>query len=185
MSYLLLALTVFGINLLPAFAPPTWAVLVLFKLNSAIPAIPLVLIGALSAGTGRYFLARATGLLRNRISLKQRANLHAASEVLNRKTSHHLVGLLLFALSPIPSAQLFEAAGIIGMRLVPLTLAFFAGRIVSYSIYVAGTSTLQTRGFGDLIMSALRSPWGIVLQIGLIYGIYLIMKIDWKKFLKN
>lgn len=185
MSYFYLALAVLGINLLPAFAPPTWAVLVLFKLNSAIPAIPLVLIGALSAGTGRYCLARATGLLRNRISLKQRANLHAASEVLNRKTSHHLVGLLLFALSPIPSAQLFEAAGLIGMRLLPLTVAFFAGRIVSYSIYVAGTSTLQTRGFGDLIMSSLSSPWGIVLQIGLIYGVYLIMKIDWKKFLKR
>ena len=185
MSYLYLALAVLGINLLPAFAPPTWAVLVLFKLNSAIPAIPLVLIGALSAGTGRYCLARATGLLRNRISLKQRANLHAASEVLNRKTSHHLVGLLLFALSPIPSAQLFEAAGLIGMRLVPLTLAFFAGRIVSYSLYVAGTTTLQARGFGELMKSSITSPLGIALQLGFLYGIYLLVKIDWKKFLKS
>ena len=100
-------------NLAPAFAPPTWSVLVLFKLNSHIPAVPLVAIGALAAGSGRYCLARATGLLRNRISEKQRANLEAASEVLNRKTSHHFLGLLLFALSPIPSAQLFEAAGLI------------------------------------------------------------------------
>lgn len=172
-------------NLAPAFAPPTWSVLVLFKLNSHIPAVPLVAIGALAAGSGRYCLARATGLLRNRISTKQRANLEAASEVLNRKTSHHLVGLLLFALSPIPSAQLFEAAGLIGMRLIPLTLAFFAGRIVSYSFYVAGTSTLQDRGLGDLIQNSLTSPWGIAVQVLLLFCVYLLMKIDWRKFLKR
>ncbi len=172
-------------NLAPAFAPPTWSVLVLFKLNSHIPAIPLVAIGALAAGSGRYCLARATGLLRNKISVKQRANLEAASQVLNRKTSHHLVGLLLFALSPIPSAQLFEAAGLIGMRLVPLTLAFFAGRIVSYSLYVAGTSSLQQKGMGELIQNSLTSPWGIAVQVFLLFCVYLLMKIDWSKLLKH
>ena len=172
-------------NLAPAFAPPTWSVLVFFKLNSHIPAVPLVAIGALAAGSGRYCLARATGLLRNRISEKQRANLEAASEVLNRKTSHHFLGLLLFALSPIPSAQLFEAAGLIGMRLIPLTLAFFSGRIVSYSLYVAGTNSLQQRGLGDLIRNSLTSYWGIAIQVLLLFCVYLVMKIDWRKFLKR
>ena len=172
-------------NLAPAFAPPTWSVLVLFKLNSHIPAIPLVAIGALAAGSGRYCLARATGLLRNKISVKQRANLEAASQVLNQKTSHHLVGLLLFALSPIPSAQLFEAAGLIGMRLVPLTLAFFAGRIVRYSLSVAGTSSLQQKGMGELIQNSLTSPWGIAVQVFLLFCVYLLMKIDWSKLLKH
>lgn len=185
MTYLYLALVIFGMNLMPAFAPPTWTILVLFKLNSHIPAIPLIAIGAFAAGTGRYCLARATGLARNRISQKQRENLEAAAEVLNRKTSHHLIGLLLFALSPIPSAQLFEAAGLIGMRLLPLTLAFFAGRIVSYSGYVAGTATLQERGLGDVIQNSLKSVWGIALQIALLIGVYLLTKIDWKKYLKR
>ena len=31
---------IFGINLLPAFGPPTWAVLVFFRLNSDLPAVP-------------------------------------------------------------------------------------------------------------------------------------------------
>lgn len=185
MTYVYLALLVFGINLLPAFAPPTWSILVLFKLNSHIPAISLVVIGALAAGSGRYCLARATSLLRYRISAKQRENLEAGAEVLNKRTSHHLAGLILFALSPIPSAQLFEAAGLIGMRLIPLTVAFFSGRIVSYSLYVAGTSTLQERGLGELIQNSLKSFWGILLQVAMLIGIYLITKIDWKKHLKR
>jgi hypothetical protein len=35
----------FGVNLLPAFGPPTWAVLVFFRLNSDIPVVALVLGG--------------------------------------------------------------------------------------------------------------------------------------------
>ena len=32
-AYVLLAVVVLGVNLLPAFGPPTWAVLVLFHLH--------------------------------------------------------------------------------------------------------------------------------------------------------
>ncbi len=41
MGYLVLAGVVFGVNLLPAFGPPTWAVLVFFRLQSDLAAIPL------------------------------------------------------------------------------------------------------------------------------------------------
>ena len=41
---LLIALgVVFAVNLLPAFGPPTWAVLVFFSLQFDLPAVPLVL----------------------------------------------------------------------------------------------------------------------------------------------
>src|SRR5215210_2827209 len=40
---------IFGVNLLPAFGPPTWALLVFFRLNSDLAAVPLVLFGALAA----------------------------------------------------------------------------------------------------------------------------------------
>ena len=43
LAYLALAGVVFGVNLLPAFGPPTWAVLVFFRLNSQLAAVPLVL----------------------------------------------------------------------------------------------------------------------------------------------
>jgi len=41
---------VFAVNLLPAFGPPTWAVLVFFSLDFDLPAVPLVLGGALLGG---------------------------------------------------------------------------------------------------------------------------------------
>jgi hypothetical protein len=48
LGYLALAGVVFGVNLLPAFGPPTWSGLVFFRLQSNVPAVPLVLIGALA-----------------------------------------------------------------------------------------------------------------------------------------
>jgi len=45
-DYLVAFACIFGVNLLPAFGPPTWAVLVFFKLNSDLAAVPLVLGGA-------------------------------------------------------------------------------------------------------------------------------------------
>jgi hypothetical protein len=85
----------------------------------------------------------------------------------------------LFALSPVPSAQLFEAAGLIGVRLVPLTAAFFAGRIVSYSIYVAGAGAAKHTSAGALVTSSLTSPWGIAVQVALLVGIAGLTRIDW------
>lgn len=184
-QYLYLVLVVFAFNIAPAFAPPTWSVLVLFELNFELHPLPLILLGALAAGSGRFCLGSATGKLRNRLSPGARENLSAASDVLNKRTSSHIIGLGLFALSPLPSAQLFEAAGLIGMRLLPLTIAFFSGRLVSYSIYVLGASSLKASSIGDLIQSAITSPYGVILQIVLMYGLYLLTKIDWKKYRKN
>lgn len=184
-AYLYLALVVFAFNLAPAFAPPTWSVLVFFELNFELNAIAIIAIGAICAGTGRYYLAKGTGLLRNRLPHKQRKNLEYASEVLNRSTSHHVIGLGFFVLSPLPSAQMFEAAGLIGMRILPLTIAFFSGRVVSYTFYVYGASTLKERGIGELITNNLTSPYIIGIQIVLLYLIYLITKIDWKKYRKH
>jgi hypothetical protein len=39
-EYLVAFACIFGVNLLPAFAPPTWALLVFFKLNSDLAAVP-------------------------------------------------------------------------------------------------------------------------------------------------
>ena len=43
-DWLLVVATIFGVNLLPAFGPPTWAVLLFFRLDSDLPAVPLVLV---------------------------------------------------------------------------------------------------------------------------------------------
>jgi uncharacterized membrane protein YdjX (TVP38/TMEM64 family) len=170
-------------NLMPAFAPPTWAVLVLFSLNTDLHPIVIVAVGAVFAGTGRYLLARATGLFRNRISKKSLTNLEAAQSLLTKNTSRKVLTIGLFVLSPLPSAQLFEAAGLMGVRLLPLTIAFFSGRLVTYNFYVFGASELKAHGIGELITKEFRSVWAILFQVLMITSVVLLTRINWKKYL--
>jgi membrane protein YqaA with SNARE-associated domain len=175
--YVALAGIVFAVNLMPALGPPSWAVLALLMLNWHLNAAAAVIIGALAAGTGRYVLARVTRLLRSRLSEKRRKNLEAAQDLVTKRRTGTVLGVGLFALSPLPSAQLFEAAGLLALPLLPLTLAFFAGRIVSYSIYVT-TVAVASRNYGDVLTSALRSPTGMALQVVLLVGLVLLARID-------
>ena len=178
-----LAGVVLFFNLMPAFAPPTWAVLVLFSLNTELHPIVIVAVGAVFAGTGRYLLARATGLFRNRISNKSLANLEATQSLLTENTSRKVLTIGLFVLSPLPSAQLFEAAGLMGVRLLPLTLAFFSGRLVTYNFYVFGASELKAHGIGELITKEFKSVWAILFQVLMITAVVLLTRINWKKYL--
>jgi uncharacterized membrane protein YdjX (TVP38/TMEM64 family) len=175
---------IFGVNLLPAFGPPTWALLVFFRFNSDLAAVPLVLLGAVAAASGRLVLAMTTRHFRSRFSEERRRNLAAAEEVLVGSRGKALAGLGLFALSPVPSAQLFVAAGLLTVPLVPLTAAFFVGRLVSYSIYVAAASAAKD-SLGDVLSDVVGSPLGIALQILLLGGLVLLFRIDWVSIVRR
>lgn len=181
-AYLLVVAVVFAVNLLPAFGPPTWAVLVFLRLQSDLAAVPLILLGAAAAAAGRLVLASAARSLRGHLSPRHRANLQAASDALVRRRSHALAGLGLFALSPVPSAQLFIAAGVLSVPLLGLTAAFFAGRLVSYSIYV-GAAGAARHSFGSVLTNGLTSPAGIALQVLMLAALVAIVRIDWAKLL--
>jgi sulfite exporter TauE/SafE len=85
----------------------------------------------------------------------------------------------LFALSPVPSAQLFEAAGLIGVALLPLTAAFFAGRIVSYALYFGGAHAAAHTSAGQRLRSSFTSPWGIAMQVALLAATVGLTRGDW------
>lgn len=174
---------VFGINLLPAFGPPTWAVLVLYVLNTDIHPAALIPVAALAAASGRLVLALAFRLLGSRLPEKYRRNLEAARAAVEKNRRGAVLALGLFALSPVPSAQLFEAAGLAGVRLLPFTIAFFLGRTVSYSIYVFSAAGLKATSLGDAFRDAITSPWGIALQVLMLIGLVLLARIDWAKWL--
>jgi uncharacterized membrane protein YdjX (TVP38/TMEM64 family) len=180
-AYLLLAAAVFGINLLPAFGPPTWAVLVLFDLNGDYRLAALVLVGALSAASGRLVLAMVTRRLGRRLPERWRGNAEAAGERLAENRGRSLAGLTLFAVSPLPSAQLFEAAGLMSVRLLPLTAAFFAGRTVSYTVYSSTADALSETDTGETLLSSITSPWGVALQVVMLVGIVLLGRVDWRR----
>ena len=175
--YLVAAAIVFAVNLMPVLGPPTWAVLVLLLLNWHLNAVALVLLGALAAAGGRYLLAVVTRALRSKVGERRRANLESARETITGHRTGALLGLGVFALSPLPSAQLFEAAGILALPLRPLTVAFFSGRIVSYALYVSSAKLAEHR-FGDVLTSALRSPYGIAVQVALLVVLVLLAELD-------
>jgi len=176
---LLLALAcVFGVNLLPAFGPPTWAVLVFFRLNEGVPVVPLVLGGALAAACGRLVLAIGSRHFRDRLPAARVEHLEAARELLSGNRRRSIAGLGLFALSPLPSAQLFVAAGLLAVPLVPLAAAFFCGRLVSYALYVGGAS-LAEASIGDAFTGVFTSPLGIALQVVMLAGLVALVRVDW------
>lgn len=165
---------VFAINLLPAFGPPTWAVLVFFSLDFDLPAVPLVLGGALAAAGGRFLLANGARRLRPRFSTERRERLNRAEAVLSADRRRTAAGLGLFALSPVPSGQLFVGAGLMTVPLLPLTAAFFAGRLVSYSIYLSAASIAE-RSLGGIATEALTSPVGIGLQLAMLLALAVLL----------
>jgi uncharacterized membrane protein YdjX (TVP38/TMEM64 family) len=171
---------VLGVNLLPAFAPPTWAVLVVLRITRDVPAVPLVVAGALAATTGRVLLALAARRLRERLPARRRESLQALADAAqeHRGASAGLLGL--FLLSPLPSGQLWTAAGLSGMPLRRLAIAFLVGRLVSYSIYVAVASAAE-HSLRGVLGDAFASWWGIALQVVLLAGLVALVQIDWAK----
>lgn len=174
---------VFAVNLLPAFGPPTAALIVFFGFNTELPLPALVIVAAIAAASGRFILAHGFRHWGSRLSDRLRRNLNAAKAAFERKRRNAILALGLFALSPLPSAQLFGAAGLMGVRLLPFTLAFFGGRLVSYTFYGTSARLAEKYTLKDTFMDVLTSPWGIALQIALLVALAVLPQIDWARLL--
>ena len=172
---------VLGVNLMPAFGPPTWSIIVLYGLGTQMPMVAIILTGALAAALGRFALAHAFRMLGRRVPERIRSNLAAARDAIERNKRGGLLALGLFALSPLPSAQLFEAAGLARVRLAGFTAAFFAGRLVSYSIYAVTAKSIQKTPIGDQFLKMFTSPASIAIQFFMIAALVAVTQVDWQK----
>ena len=182
-----LALTaglVFVLNLIPAFGPPTWAALIFLRLHFGIAAVPLIIVGAISSAAGRTVLALTARRFSGHLSAERRASLEVARAAIEGRKSGTATMLGLFLLSPLPSAQLFLAAGVTGVRLRPLVGVFFAGRLVSYSIYVGGAAAAE-RQLGGVLTRGLTSPIGIALQLVMLAALVALLRVDWGRVLEQ
>ena len=183
-DYLILFAIVLGVNLMPAFGPPTWSVIVIYGLNSKMPVPALVLVAASAAAAGRFLLAHMFRLLASHVSAKTKRNVAAARAALERKKRNSVIALAVFAFSPIPSAQLFEAAGLAKVPLLNFTAVFFVGRTISYTLYLLTTKGIQHSNLGEAFRHAITSPIGIAVQAAMIALLILFTRIDWAKLLK-
>lgn len=180
LAHLLLAVgVVFGVNLMPAFGPPTWAVLVYFSFRyPEVPAALLIAGGAVAATAGRLLLALGFRAFGTKLPQKHRESLQVLGHTLGEHRAGLLASFALFATAPLPSAQMFEAAGLARIRLPPLLCAFFLGRLVSYSIYVGAASAAHD-SLSNLFDKGLFSPEAIATQLVGVAALIAIIFINW------
>jgi uncharacterized membrane protein YdjX (TVP38/TMEM64 family) len=160
----MMSLVVFAVSLIPVFGPPSWILVMFYTHAYHLALIPTVLLAAFSTAFGRYVLALIFRYARNWLPAKALTNLDAAKSTIRKNRGGVWAITGLFVLSPLPSAQLFEAAGLLEVKLLPLTAAFMAGRLVTYSIYVS-SANFTISNVKNIWSQGYLSPTSIVLQI--------------------
>ena len=182
-SLLTLFLLVFLLNVLPAFAPPTWMLLSFFGLRFP-DANPwwVALVAASAATSGRtvlaYFAQRISGS--RWFPESMRANLGSVAEAIERRRATSSVAILLFAFSPLPSNALFLAYGLSRAPLPLLAVPFFAGRFVSYAFAFTGGAVVADQ-FDIEISGRASALYFVASQLASIVLVYVFARIDWRR----
>lgn len=183
-SYFAVLAVVFIANVVPAFAPPTWSILVFFTLNYTLQPAPTIVLGIIGAASGRYILANLFRKYRHKLPHWYLINMENAATHLTKSNAHLGALFLLFFISPLSSAQLFEAAGIMkNIALRPLVLAFAGGRVITYTIYVSGAHLISESSIGDVLLANLKTPQAIATQIALVLALVALGTVKWKPHL--
>lgn len=177
---------VFALNVIPAFAPPTWMALSWVGFSHPLGNPFLVAaIGALAATAGRIVLATFARVIRRRfMSDAMRDNIDVIKESLERHRTLTFSGLLIYAFGPFPSNYLFIAYGLTSLPLWLAAVPFFIGRCVSYSFFVFTASEVSQR----LSVEATEAQpyfgvYFVVSQILLLGVVVALARIDWRHLL--
>jgi hypothetical protein len=181
---ILLFVAVFLLNLIPAFAPPTW--MVFSFIGFRFPAHNVVLsalVGAVAATLGRVVLARMSRVIIRQkfMSESTRENIDAVRERLESRRALTFGVFLFYAFTPFPSNYLFIAYGLTAMDLRLIAIPFLIGRSVSYSFWGL-TSSAIARRISIESSDALPyfSAYFILTQLLLLSLIYIFTRIDWR-----
>jgi len=141
--------------------------------------LPLAAAGALAAGVGRTLLALGARAAGPRVlPARWRDNIAALSRELQERPTLGAGALALFALGPVPSNQLFLAAGIARTPLPPLLAVFVAARFVSYVIWISAAEKVASR-LEDTLSPRVGDSAAVAAQLlglALLIG---IMQVDW------
>jgi membrane protein YqaA with SNARE-associated domain len=182
---LLVFLIVFLLNLIPAFAPPTWMVFSFIGFRyPQFNVVLLALVGAVAATLGRATLAKlARVIVRGRLlSRRSKESIDAIKERLEKRRKLTFGVFLLYAFSPLPSNYLFIAYGLTTMDLFLIVIPFFIGRSISYSFWGVTSSVIGRHLNGTLARHPLGylSVYFVITQIALLYCVYLFTRVDWR-----
>ena len=171
------------LNLIPAFAPPTWMAMswVGFNLPGGNPLI-FAVVAAGAATTGRVILATfARSLVRSRwIMESDRENIDIATRWLRKHKTLTAGAFFFYALSPLPSNYLFIAYGLSGLPLRVIAAAFFIGRAMTYAIWAHLGRFASTRlDVESQLEGTYLGGYFVVTQLVLLAFVFVLMKLDW------
>jgi len=179
----LLFFVVYALNVLPAFAPPTWVVFSYVGFRYPTPNVTLfAVVGAVAATVGRLTLAKmARVVIRQKLmSQKSRENVDAIRQRLQGRKRLTFGVFLFYAFSPFPSNFLFIAYGLTAMDLTLVAVPFFIGRTLSYSFWGFTSSAVArmiSAEYTDIL--PYLSVYFVVSQIALLGLVWVFTKIDW------
>ncbi len=186
LDLIILFAAVFVLNIIPAFAPPTWMALsyVGFR-HSLHNTVLLALVGAAAATLGRITLAKLSRVIvrQKLLSESARENVDAIKQALEKKRKLTFSVCLVYALGPLPSNYLFIAYGLTSLPWNLIAIPFFLGRFVGYNFWVfAGSAAAKKIALESAETPSYLGLYFILSQSILLSLVYLVTKIDWKAF---
>jgi membrane protein YqaA with SNARE-associated domain len=188
-NLILLFFIVYFLNLVPAFAPPTWMVFSFIGFTSTSRNVVLLaVVGALAATLGRMTLAKMSHkIIRQRFMTQSaRENIDTIRERLERRRKLTFGAFLFYAFTPLPSNYLFIAYGLTGMELWIAATPFFIGRSISYSFWDITSSAIARRlPFNSSGVLSYMTAYFVVTQILLLSLVYVFTRIDWRALLNE
>jgi hypothetical protein len=183
-TFLVVFLVVYGLNLLPAFAPPTWVVFSYIGFRYPTPNVTLLaVVGAVGATLGRLTLAKlARVVIRQKLmTQKSRENVDAIRQRLQGRKKLTFGVFLFYAFTPFPSNFLFIAYGLTTMELKFIAVPFFIGRMLSYSFWGFTSSAVARRISAESTdILPYLSAYFVLSQVALLSLIWVFTRIDWR-----
>jgi membrane protein DedA with SNARE-associated domain len=186
---LILFLVIFLLNIIPAFAPPTW--MVFSFLGFRYPehmGWSFALVGALAATIGRSLLGKLShAIVRNHwLSEATRKNVDSIKLELEKRPRLTFGLFLFYAFTPLPSNFLFIAYGLTAMPLVRIALPFLMGRFVSYTIWtMSGVAVSQRLDMDDTDVIRYASIYFVLMQFAFLAAVYAFARVDWNLLLQK
>lgn len=185
LGYVILALIVFFINVIPAFMPPTWIVLAFSYLHYHLLLIPTVIVGASFATLGRivlYYMAKK--YFHVFFSQTSKKNFTAIGNYLNKRKHITIPLLIAYAFFPIPSNQVYIAAGLADFDIRVMASCFFIGRLISYTFWVSAAK-ITVSSLDLIFLKHISKTQTILIDILGFILLYAFSMINWKKLIRK
>lgn len=176
-------LVVFAFNAVPAFAPATWTVISYISIRYESSILALAVVGAVAATLGRVVLAKVShAVVRQRfLSDKTKGNIDALRAKIEARRAFTAGLFLFYAVSPLPSNNLFIAYGLTTMPLRLIAVPFFLGRVSSYAFWaLTAEGVVRELGVGAGDISSVFTYYFVGAQVITLLMVVAFARIDWQ-----